>query len=129
MSDEQTRRKVLGILQQHQDKPFVKRVLEYKKGESPILVNPKDAQGNDSYSTHSMSANHSKDGQHIYVYPTVVMGRKGKLVRLSDEEEEDGRPALNNAVETGNAIEFDNLREAIWFSKHYKEGTGAMLDE
>ena len=115
--------KVMRILNQHADKSFVKRILEYKEGESPVLNN---ADG--SFSTHSMSANHSIDGKHIYVYPTVVKGKNGKLKRLDDENYgDDGRPAMNNALKTGNYIEFNSLQDAIWFSKHYKEGTGAML--
>lgn len=110
--------KIRKVLEANKDKPFIQRVINYKEGESPTLDN-KDG----TISTHSMAANHGMDGK-VYVYPTVVMGKGGRLRRLDDEEGEDGRPALNNALQTGNAIEFPNIREAIWFSENYKTGTG-----
>ena len=113
--------KIMRLLEEHKDKPFIGRVLSYEEGKSPILDN-----NDGTISTHSMAANHSPEGK-VYVYPTVVMGKNGKLRRLDDEEGEEGRPAMLNAIKTGNAIEFSTIREAIWFTEHYKEGTGAML--
>ena len=101
------KKKATKILMENSDKPWVQRILNYKEGESPVLQNE-----DGTVSTHSMAWG-QVDDKYI-VYPTVLMGREGKLQRLSDGD------AIKNARETGNFIPFDSEREADWFSRKYK---------
>ena len=96
--------RIFDILVQNSQKGFVKRILN--PSAYPTLANP-----DGSSSTHSMAWS-SADEKH-YVYPTVVMGKKG-LRRLSD------KGAWKYARKTGNLIEFSTPEEADWFSKKYK---------
>jgi len=66
-----------------------------------------------THSSHSMAANHSPDGKKIMVYPTVI-NEGGELRRLEDDE------AYHHALKTKESIDFDDLEEAMDFSKNYK---------
>ena len=95
---------VMKILIKHQDKDFVRRILD--KDNSPVLKN-KD----NTISTHSMAWGES-DGRY-FVYPTVQ--REGdKLKRYDDKE------AWNRAMDQKEYIEVSSPEEADWLSKKYK---------
>ena len=98
-----------NILNKNKDKSFVKRILN--KQNSPVLQND-----DGTTSTHSMAWG-SADGKY-YVYPTVLLGKDGKLKRYDDSE------AWNHVMKTGNFIEFNSPEDADWFSRSYKKVWG-----
>ena len=98
--------RIQKILNKNKDKEFVQRILS--PDTSPFLDNE-----DGSYSTHSMAYGEA-DGK-FFVYPTVVKGEEGNLTRLK------GREAWEHAMGTGETIEFDNEKDAEWFSKNYKK--------
>lgn len=55
-----------------------------------------------------------------FVYPEVVKGPDGKLEHLSGEE------AYHFAMKNKTAIPFKSEKDALWFTNHYKEGTGVL---
>jgi len=93
------------ILQANREKPFVKRMF---MDDYPAIQNP-----DGSHSTHSMAWGEA-DGRN-FVYPTVMMGSDGKLQRFSPDE------AFDNALNSGNFIEFSDPKKADWFSRNYKK--------
>ncbi len=100
--------RVMTILMANKKKQFVQRVLRPKEYPSFDL-------GKGKTGTHLMSADTTKAGKHI-VYPHLVYDeRKGKLQRFSRQS------AMMHAESTGEFIEFEDLKDAVWFSKRYKE--------
>ena len=97
--------KLFEILEANKNKSFVKRILHKE-------LYPTFDRGNGNYSTHSMAWGES-DGKYV-VFPTVLLNKKGTLSAYSPEE------AWKHTQATGNFIEFDNPRDADWFSKNYK---------
>jgi hypothetical protein len=102
--------RIYEILEKNKKKDFVKRIL--RPGDYPTLDMGKDAEGNAVYASHIMAW--GEHGGKAYVYPTVIH-KKGKLHRIS------GSNALRYAIQTGENIEFDDPKEADWFSKNYKQ--------
>jgi len=99
------------ILKANKEKSFVQRILH--KDDYPILVNPPGYKGQkNSTSTHSMNADEA-DGRY-FAYPSVIH-HLDKLIRIEDRWE-----ALDNALQSGNFIEFKTQKEATEFSKTYK---------
>jgi len=93
------------ILISNKEKPFVQRILN--RDAFPVLNND-----DGSVSTHSMAWGDA-DGR-FFAYPTVVQSGHENLERL------EGSDAWDNAIGTGNVIEFPTAEEAEWFSKNYK---------
>jgi len=102
-----TRNRVVDILQENAEKPFVQRILNPES--SPIL----DRGVPGETSTHIM-ATAGVDGKHI-VYPTVVLQPDGNLKELAPGD------AVKQALETDNFIEFNKADEALAFSQQYKK--------
>ena len=99
--------KLIPILLNNRDKPFVKRILE--KENYPTLKND-----DGTYSTHSMAWASADNSNHVY--PTVVYDENSKqMSRLSDKD------AFNRAMKTNDSIRFDTPEDAEWFSKNYKK--------
>ena len=98
-------RKIKEVLDGNKDKPFVKRILDPIK--YPVLKNP-----DGTVSTHSMAW--GDEGGRYFVYPTVVQGPDGKLLRLPDDA------AWRRAKIQGDRIEFKTPEDADDFSKNYK---------
>lgn len=92
------------ILNQHQNKDFVQRIL--KPQESPFL----DI-GDGEVATHKMSW--EKQGNGWIAFPTIM--REGKGLR------DFGKDAMMKAVNSGEYIQFQSPGEAEWFSKNYKK--------
>lgn len=67
--------------------------------------------------THLLSAEYGPEGENgpVYVFPQI-QEIDGKLVKFPDK-----RTALDVALRNGNIVPFDNLEEAIYFTKHYKD--------
>ena len=106
---------IKGIFQQNVDKDFVYRALYPEQ--SPKLNDNPDGRS----STHSMAWGTGEDGK-AYVYPSVVRGPDGNLVRLSTPQ----RPTNNMdagdyAFKTGEFIEVDSAAKADWLAKRYKK--------
>ena len=92
------------ILNQHQDKDFVQRIM--KPNESPRII---DDQGNTM--THKMA--YEKHGGGWIVFPTIM--RDGRSLK------DYGKNAMMEAVNRGEFIPFKTPAEAEWFSKNYKK--------
>ena len=103
-------RAIKNILAKNIRKNFVQRV--FYPNQYPKLYDNPDP---NEPSTHSMAYATGENGK-AYVYPTVVMGNDGQLVRIKDFNE-----AWNHAKTTGEYIEFDSEAKANWFSKNYKK--------
>ena len=95
------------LLSKHVGKDFVFRALYPEQ--SPKLHND-----DGSVSSHSM-AYATGEGGKAYVYPTVVRGDGGGLVRL------EGQQAWQHAAKTGEFIEVDSEEKAAWLSQNYKK--------
>jgi len=93
------------ILQQHKEKPFVKRILEPE-------AYPSLDYGDGYRATHQMSWG-KVDGKFL-VYPNIMLEDSGGLL------ERKGGEAFREAIKRGNYIEFGTAEEADWFSKNYK---------
>lgn len=102
--NEDDRRWVSGILQQHAEVPFIKRILRPEAYGS--LEEPDGRRA-----THKMAWS-EVDGRFL-VYPTIVESGGG-LRQLEDDE------ALDNAIATGNLVAFPTAQEADRFSRRYK---------
>jgi hypothetical protein len=101
--------KVRKILEKHQDKTFVQRVLNPK--EYPSI----DLGYAEGPSTHLMSWGTTGRERRPIVYPSVIYDhRSGTLRELSPAD------AMQHAELTGQFIPFDTKQEADWFSKRYK---------
>ncbi len=98
-------KRIKEILDQNKHKGFVKRILEPEKFPTLEL-------GNGRHASHMMAW--SKVGDKFIVYPTVLYDGK-KLQQYSPDI------AIRHVLETGNFIEFDNPKDADWFSKRYKQ--------
>ena len=98
---------VMQILNDNSDKTFVKRILNPTK--YPVLK----LKGG-RYATHKMAWAEidTPEGPKAIVYPTVLYD--GKI--LTDY----GKEALPMVLKTGSYIEFDDPKQADWFSKKYK---------
>jgi len=96
--------KVVKILMQNKDKPFVKRILEPEKY-------PQIDYGNGEVASHKM-AYMEEDGKYI-VFPTILQ-RGDKLKEYAPDK------AFQEVKKTGDYIEFDSEDDADWFSKNYK---------
>jgi N12 class adenine-specific DNA methylase/DNA-directed RNA polymerase specialized sigma subunit len=92
-----------AVLKTNNQKNFVKRILDPDRKELDL--------GDGQTGTHLME-NAEVDGRFIS-YPTIVE-KNGKLVQLSSEE------AIKHAKRTGEFIEFDDPKDAEYFSKNYK---------
>jgi hypothetical protein len=103
---------VMSVLQANADKSFVKRILEPKKYPTLDLGSGKSA-------THKMAWGEvdTPNGRKYVVFPTVLMGKDGKLVDYGDK-------AFEHVMKTKNFIEFDDPKKAAWFSKRYKAAWG-----
>lgn len=102
--------KIMRILIENEDVPFVKRILDAR--DFPTLDNE-----DGSYSTHSMSWSDDGSGRY-FVYPTVVPDKSGLLQRLDPDA------AVKSAQSTKNFIELGSADEADYFSKNYKSVWG-----
>jgi hypothetical protein len=96
--------KLRDILERNKEKTFIRRILEPERFPTLNL-------GEGKYATHMMTW--SQVGDKYVVYPTVLYDGK-KLNRYDPEA------AWERVRETGNFIEFDNPKEADWFSRSYK---------
>lgn len=109
--DRETER-IRRILKQNENKSFVQRIL------NPDGY-PKLDLGDGDYATHKMawSSVTKPDGKEAYrVYPTVLYDGE-QLVDYGDK-------AYDEVLKTGNYIEFNNSKDADWFSKNYKKAMG-----
>lgn len=104
--------RLMAILKQNAGKSFVQRIL--RPDEFPTLD-----LGNGSHATHRMAWD-EKDGKY-YVYPTVLLQEGGRLHDYGDK-------AFDEVMKSGNFIEFDNARDADWFSKRYKGAWGGLMN-
>jgi hypothetical protein len=93
-----------SLLNQNQDKHFVKRILTPEK--YPVLP-----LGNGTIATHMMMWGQA--GDKYVVFPSVVHDGQ-QLVRLNPDQ------AFDRAMKSGGFIEFNSPQEADWFSKNYK---------
>lgn len=95
------------VMQQNKDKNFVQRMMSPEM--HPVINNP-----DGSISTHEMSWSEVDNGRAI-AYPNIIQDAKsGKLVRLAPDQ------AIKHAMETKQAILFDDPRQAEHFTKNYK---------
>ena len=99
-------RDVKTILEQNREKPMVQRILNPEQY-------PKLELGDGTHATHRMAYGEA-DGKY-WVYPTVVPSDEKTLVQLNDQT------AWDRAMQSGDAIAFDNEDDASWFSQHYKD--------
>ncbi len=61
------------------------------------------------------------EGGKAYVFPTVVRGPGGNLIRLSTHDRPtDAMDDGEYAFKTGEFIEMDSEEKAAWLSKNYK---------
>jgi len=97
---------LIRVLMENKDVPFVRRIND--RYVHPVLDNQ-----DGTISTHSMADSES-DGRH-YAYPTVVSDNNHGLKRLADSM------AFENAMNSGNYIEFPNAQDANWFARNYKQ--------
>ncbi|RLI83625.1 hypothetical protein DRP04_00940 [Archaeoglobales archaeon] len=93
------------ILERNKSKPFVKRILQYRRYPK-LKINNREA-------THLMTWMEVGKGRYA-VFPTVLY-EKGKLIRYSP------RKAWEKVRESGNYILFHSPERADWFSKNYKK--------
>jgi len=111
---------LIRVLQENKDTPFVRRIMD--RYIYPVLDN-KDGSLLDptgSISTHSMASGEG-DGRH-FAYPTVVSDNNSGLERLTRSMlKRPGQPAWDNAMKTGNNIEFSSGDDADWFARNYKQ--------
>ena len=105
-------RRLMGILMENANKTFVQRII------SPDRFPTLDA-GNGAVATHRMAWNEA--GGRYFVYPTVLYDGKG----LKDY----GDAAWDQAVKSGNFIEFKTPQDAEWFSKRYKGAWGGEMNK
>ena len=98
---------VMRILMANADKSFVKRIIQ--PGAYPTLD-----LGNGQVATHMMSWA-ERNGKY-YVHPRILYDGK----KLKDY----GERAFEQAIKSGNVIEFETPEEADWFSKRYKLAWG-----
>lgn len=105
--------RLMAILKTNGDKTFVQRIL--RPGDFPTLD-----LGNGSHATHRMAWGES--GGKYVVYPTVLMGSDGGLVDYGPKD------AWNHVQQTGNFIQFDNPKDAEWFSQRYKGAWGGRMN-
>jgi len=99
--------KVSQVIDKHQDKQFVQRIVSPKDY-------PKLDLGKGNYATHKMSYSTFNDG--AIAYPSIVYDQNtGKLNPLKSNE------ALMHAIRSGEFIKFDTPEEADWFSQNYKK--------
>ena len=99
--------KVFKILEQNEDKNFVKRIFSPEKY-------PSIPDSDNRPMTHKM-ATAEADGKY-YVYPTVVQKKDGFLYDLGAED----WTAFDYARANNEAISFDTKKEAEWFEKNWK---------
>jgi len=99
-----------SILQANKDVPFVKRVLDpsLNEGKSIILEGQKEP------SSHFMTTSSDDNGH--YVHPTVFDTGKDKFEYISNDDFK----AFDRAKKDNNTVRFDNIEDAIYFSKNYK---------
>jgi hypothetical protein len=102
--------KVFNKLLEHEEKDFVKRIVNVENAPMLYLDGPEGKP-----STHKMAVAES-EGTH-YVYPTILRDDFGDLKEY-DGEDEFG--ALHLALEKGEAIGFDTHKEADWFERNWK---------
>jgi hypothetical protein len=96
--------RLMQIMSNNADRSFVKRILNPTA--YPVLD-----EGDGKIATHRMSW--AQAGDRFFAFPTVLLGANGKLKDYGDS-------AWDQAVKTGNYIEFDNPDEASWFTQRYK---------
>jgi len=98
---------VMRILQANANKSFVKRILNKDAYPTLDLDNGYSA-------THKMAwgETDTPTGKKYVVYPTVLYDGK----QLVDY----GNKAFDAVMKTGNYIEFDDPKQADWFSRRYK---------
>ena len=100
--------KLTRLLIENQDKNFVRRILQ--KDQWPSIPGEKG-----QIQTHYMSAEFGPDGK-AYAYPNITWDEEAQqLVRR------EGREALDHALSTNDALEFNTIEEADWFSREYKQ--------
>ena len=99
-----------SILQANKDVPFVKRVLDpsLNEGKSIILEGQKEP------SSHFMTVSSDDNGH--YVHPTVFDTGKDRFEYISNDDFK----AFDRAKKDNNTVRFDNIEDAIEFSKNYK---------
>lgn len=105
--------RLMQILKTNASKSFVQRIL--RPNEFPTLD-----LGNGSHATHRMEWGES-DGKYV-VYPRVLLQEGGKLQDYGDN-------AWQHARQSGNFIEFDNPKDAEWFSSRYKGAWGGVMNK
>ena len=94
-----------NVLVANREKPFVQRILNPENYKTLDL-------GEGEYGTHLMS--HAEADGKYYVYPTIVDTPNG-LQRMEP------KAAFEYNLRSGNVIPFETEKEALWFSKNYKE--------
>ena len=94
---------VMRVLMANANKSFVRRILQPQAYPTLDL-------GNGQKATHMMSWAEA-DGKY-YVYPRILYDGKA----LKDY----GDAAFDQAMKSGNVIEFKTPQEADWFSRRYK---------
>ena len=99
--------RLMAILNRNSDKSFVQRIL--RPADYPTI--PHEG----GYATHRMAWGEA-NGKY-YVYPTVLLQQDGTLKDYGDA-------AWDHTQKSGNYIEFNNARDAEWFSKSYKGAWG-----
>ena len=97
--------KLLELLLKHKNKDFINRIINVN--DFPVLKN-RDG----TSSTHGMELS-EVDGK-FFVYPSVVY-IDGKMQRLGPDT------AFNRAMNSGDMLEFEDMDEAMGFSKGYKQ--------
>lgn len=98
---------VMRVLMANSNKSFVKRILQPQAYPTLDL-------GNGQKATHMMSW--AEVGGKYYVYPRILYDGKA----LKDW----GDAAFDQAMRSGNVIEFNTPQEADWFSRRYKAAWG-----
>jgi muramidase (phage lysozyme) len=99
-----------SILQANKDVPFIKRVLDPSLNEGKSIV----LEGQQEPSSHFMTVSSDDNGH--YVHPTVFDTGKDKFEYISNDDFK----AFDRAKKDNNTVRFDNIEDAIEFSKNYK---------
>jgi hypothetical protein len=105
--------RMMDILNKNASKTFVQRILTPDR--FPTLDN-----GNGGIATHRMAWS-ELDGGRAAAFPTVLYDGKGLV--------DYGNKAWEQAVKSGNVIEFDSPDEASWFAQNYKGAWGGQKNK
>ena len=99
---------VMDVLNRNKKKNVAQRILEPDK--YPVIQNE------DGSVSSLLMSTATADGK-AYAYPLIYQDDNGQLIDMRD----DWKGAFEKARKRGDAIEFQDEKEAEWFTKNYKK--------